>query len=73
LLPLQASSMEKASGIDAVALGAALKGLPGTQVLDVKHELDRLYQRYLSEALWQALIGAAAVVALIDREGLYRE
>ncbi|MFO1269743.1 MAG: hypothetical protein U1F67_25080 [Rubrivivax sp.] len=31
----------------------------------MKAELDHLYQRYLREALWQALLGAAAVVALM--------
>ena len=72
LLPLQANTRRDsatgsslAGGIDTAALAAALQGLPGTQVLDIKLELDHLYQRYLSEALWQALIGAAAVVALI--------
>ncbi len=65
LLPLQAPTAVGHPGIDATALSTALQGLPGTQVLDVKVELDRLYQRYLSEALWQALIGAAAVVTLV--------
>ncbi|MBI5719812.1 MAG: MMPL family transporter [Burkholderiales bacterium] len=65
LLPLQAASMGAQRGIDAAALAAALQGLPGTQVLDVKLELDTLYQRYLREALWQAVIGAAAVVVLV--------
>lgn len=62
LLPLQAAG---ALGIDSAGLAAALAGLPGTQVLDVKVELDLLYQRYLREALWQAILGAAAVVALM--------
>ena len=48
-----------------VALRGLLSGLPGTQVLDIKHELDDLYRRYLREALWMALLGAAAVVALV--------
>lgn len=61
LLPLQAG----AGGLRAEVLNAALDGLPGVRVLDVKHELDGLYQRYLREALWMALIGAAVVVALI--------
>lgn len=52
-------------GIDAAAVAAALDGLPETQALDVKAELDRLYQHYLREALWQAVLGAAAVVALM--------
>lgn len=43
----------------------ALRGLPGVQVLDIKQQLDSLYSRYLNEALWQALLGAAAVVVLL--------
>jgi predicted exporter len=65
LLPLQAPAQAMAKGIDATALAAALQGLPGVQVLDVKVELDDLYRRYLREALWQAVIGAGAVVALM--------
>jgi len=62
LLPLQAPGQ---GGIDAAALAAPLEGVPGAQVLDLKHELDDLYQRYLREALWQAGLGAAAVVLLM--------
>jgi len=58
----QATSQQ---GIDAAALAVALQDLPGTQVLDVKVELDDLYRRYLREALWQAGLGAAAVVVLM--------
>lgn len=65
LLPLQAAAQAGARGIDTSALTAALQGLPGVQVLDVKVELDDLYRRYLREALWQAVIGAGAVVALM--------
>lgn len=70
LLPLQApAGTPGAAAHDPAALAraleAALQGLPGTQVLDVKVELDALYQRYLHEALWQAAIGALAVVALV--------
>ncbi|MFO1287337.1 MAG: MMPL family transporter [Rubrivivax sp.] len=71
LLPLQAAPAANGGtaagdrGIDAAAVTEALAGLPGTQVLDVKAELDHLYERYLREALWQALLGAAAVVALM--------
>jgi predicted exporter len=61
LLPLTPT----ARGVDAARLGAAIGALPGVQVLDVKHELDALYQRYLREALWMALIGAAGVLALV--------
>ena len=68
LLPLQASvpaAAASAAGIDGAALSLALAGLAGTQVLDVKQELDDLYRRYLREALWMALLGGAAVVALV--------
>ncbi|WP_395700056.1 MMPL family transporter [Aquabacterium sp.] len=47
------------------ALRAALQDVPGLQVVDIKQELDSLYQRYLREALWQSLLGALAVVALL--------
>lgn len=43
----------------------SLQGLAGVQVLDIKTQLDALYGRYLHEALLQALLGGAAVVALL--------
>jgi predicted exporter len=61
LLPLQPGPKP----VDAGALKQALAGLPGLQVVDIKVELDSLYQRYLREALWQSLLGAAAVVVLL--------
>nr|WP_246312343.1 MMPL family transporter [Aquabacterium terrae] len=61
LLPLQPG----AQPIDAAAVRTALQGLPGLQVVDIKHELDSLYQRYLREALWQSALGAAALVLLL--------
>ena len=54
-----------AAGVDAAQVRAALKGLPRTQVVDIKHELDSLYSHYLGEALAQALLGALAVVVLL--------
>ena len=54
-----------ASGIDSAALRAALTDLPAAQVLNVKAELDALYQRYLRQAAWLATLGALAVVALL--------
>jgi predicted exporter len=63
LLPLQA--LPNAPVINKNQIETALLGLPGAQVLDIKQSLDSLYQRYLREALWQALLGAAAVVAII--------
>ncbi len=51
--------------VDAEALRGLLRDLPGVQVVDIKQELDSLYQRYLREAVWQAVLGALAVVALL--------
>lgn len=68
LIPLQ--PLQPAPGtlaIDASAVRAALAGLEaaGVQVIDIKHELDRLYAGYLREAFVQAAIGAAAVMLLL--------
>ena len=54
-----------AQGIDPATLRAALAGLPGAQVVNIKNELDALYARYLNQAQWQALLGALAVCALL--------
>ena len=54
-----------AKGIESERVSAALQGVAGTQVVDVKHELDRLYAHYLGEAMAQALLGALAVVLLL--------
>jgi predicted exporter len=62
LLPLTPSA-DRRLAVEQVA--PALHGLPGVQVLDIKQQLDRLYGRYLHEALLQALLGAAAVVLLL--------
>jgi predicted exporter len=51
--------------LDAQRVRDALQGLPGTQVVDIGQELGTLYSTYLREALWQALLGALAVVALL--------
>lgn len=51
--------------LDADALRGLLRDLPAVQVVDIKQELDGLYQRYLREALWQAVLGALAVVGLL--------
>lgn len=64
LLPLQPARDELITD----PVRAALQGLaPGhaVQVIDIKHELDALYAHYLQQALWQALLGALAVVALL--------
>lgn len=66
LLPLLPPGAQADAGIDAPRVRAALQGLPGeVAVLDIKQELDGLYARYLHEALVQALVGVAAVVALL--------
>lgn len=44
---------------------ASLAGLEGAVLLDIKPELDRLYQRYLDEAKAQTLMGATAVLVLV--------
>jgi predicted exporter len=46
-------------------LRQALDGLPGTRVVQVQPELNRIYSGYLGQARWQALAGALAVVALL--------
>lgn len=62
LLPLQPPPQ----GIDAAAMRAALQGAgAAVQVVDIKQSLDTLYDRYLHEALVQALLGGLAVVALM--------
>lgn len=67
LLPLQLP--ETAAGTvhedPAPKLRAALGGLPGVTVLDVKQSIDGIYAHYMREALWQALLGALAVVVLL--------
>lgn len=54
-----------AQGVDAAKVAQALSGLPDTRVVDIKYELDRLYERYLHQAIVQALLGALAVVLLL--------
>ena len=39
--------------------------LPEVQVIDIKRELDRLYDHYLHEAFVQVMLGALAVLALL--------
>lgn len=64
LIALQPGTTE----LDPSRLRAALDGLaPGhdIQVVAIAQELDKLYARYLREALVQALVGALAVVAVL--------
>lgn len=65
LLPLQPAAQPGAAPLQAEALRAALATLPGVQVVDIGQELAGLYRRYLHEAVWQALLGGLAVVALL--------
>ncbi|MEO8921834.1 MAG: transporter, partial [Caldimonas sp.] len=51
--------------IDAPRLRAALAGMGGVQLVGIKVELDALYARYLHQAMWQAGLGALAVIALL--------
>ena len=51
--------------IDAARVRAAIAGVPGAQLVAIKPELDALYARYLHQAMWQAGLGALAVVALL--------
>ena len=51
--------------LDLAAVRGALAGIPGAQLVGVKVELDALYARYLQQAMWQAGLGALAVVALL--------
>jgi predicted exporter len=60
-LNLQAGT--KAVDLDKVR--ATLADLPAAQVVNIKHELDALYARYLREAMLYALAGAAAVCVLL--------
>lgn len=47
------------------ALQQALAGIEGAQVLEMSTELHALYRGYLDEAMWQAGLGALAVLALL--------
>ena len=62
LLNLQAADGRP---IDAVRVGAAVADVPGAQLVAIKPELDALYARYLRQAMWQAGLGAVAVLALL--------
>jgi predicted exporter len=62
LLTLQAPSGRE---LPLAALRKALSGLPGTRVVQVQPELDRIYAGYLRQARWQAAAGALAVLVLL--------
>jgi predicted exporter len=50
---------------DAVRTALAAAAVPGALFLDLKHETDRLYSGYLSEAIVLSLAGALAIVLLL--------
>jgi predicted exporter len=63
--PVNTPAAAASQPLDAPTLRQVLAGVPGVQVVDIKQELDSLYQRYLREAVWQALLGGLAVVLLL--------
>jgi predicted exporter len=67
LLPLHApmaTEEGESTGIDGAAVQSALKGTPA-QFVDLKTELDSLYDGYLSEAVWLSLAGVGVIVLLL--------
>jgi predicted exporter len=60
-------NLQPAAGrpIDAAQVRAAIAGVPGAQLVAISAELGALYDRYLRQAMWQAGLGALAVVALL--------
>lgn len=66
LLPLQWPEHTASAGDTGTArLRTAVANQGDVVVLDIKQSLDDLYARYVREALWQSLLGALAVVALL--------
>lgn len=51
--------------VDLALIRRAMADVPGARVVAIKGELDGLYARYLGRAVWQAGLGALAVVALL--------
>ena len=51
--------------LDAARVRAAIAGVTNAQLVGIKAELDALYARYLRRAMWQAGLGALAVVVLL--------
>ncbi len=51
--------------LDLPRLRAALADVSDARLVAIKPELDALYARYVERAIWQAAIGALAVVALL--------
>lgn len=66
LLPLRAAASNPFSIDDARVRKAVAAAVPGrATVLDLKGEADRLYSKYLSEAVRLSLAGFAAIVILL--------
>jgi predicted exporter len=66
LTPAAAESRDANAPTALVAtLRSALADVPGARVVAIAPELDRLYDRYVGRAMWQAGLGALAVVALL--------
>ena len=67
LMPLQWAPTANTQDADAATLKLrqSMASLPDVTVLDVKASLDGLYGHYMREAIWQALLGALAVVLLL--------
>lgn len=65
LLTLRAPQGDAAPALDVQRLRTVLAGVPGTRVVQIQPELDALYAHYLREAVWQALLGAGAVLVLL--------
>ncbi len=62
LLNLQTSDSRP---VDVERVRAAIADVAGAQLVAVRPELDAIYARYLRRAMWQAGLGAAAVLALL--------
>jgi len=64
VLPLHAPADAQDTGLDGEPLGQALAG-SGALFIDLKDELDSLYDSYLSEAVWLSLAGVLLVLVLL--------
>jgi len=62
LVNLQA---REGAALDVARVRGAIADVAGARVVAVKAELDAIYARFLRQAEWQALLGAAAVALLL--------
>ena len=65
LLPVSPAGTGELAPGTVAQLRTAIGGAPGSQLLDLKGEADRLYSGYLREAIALALAGLAAIVLLL--------